>query len=89
MPNKRKKQNRVDVNDLDKPTKKLTRSEQQNVKGGLIIPGPHVRATTIGGALSNTIGGTLGNTVGAALGNTVGGTLGNTVGGSFGGGNLP
>ena len=87
MPNKRKKQNRVDVNDLDKPAKKLTRSEQKNVKGGLI--GTLVRATTIGGALSNTIGGTLGNTVGGALGNTVGGTLGNTVGGSFGGGNLP
>jgi len=90
MPKKTKKNTRVDVNDLDKPTKKLSKREQKNVKGGLI----GVQAVTIGGALggntiggwsSNSVGGAL-NTVGGAL-NTVGGALGNTVGGGFGGRN--
>ncbi len=75
MPNQRKKQSRVKVDKLDKPKKKLTSREQKNVKGGLIIPGPHLIGITIGGALSNTIGGALSNTIGGALGNTVGGGL--------------
>ena len=81
MPKKSKKQSRVDVSDLEKKTKKLSKREQKNVKGGLL-------STTVGGALvGNTIGGALaGNTIGGAL-NTVGGALGNTVGGSFGGRN--
>jgi hypothetical protein len=81
MPKKSKKQSRVDVSDLEKKTKKLSKREQKNVKGGLL--GTQLVSTTIGGALAgNTIGGAL-NTVGGAL-NTVGGALGNTVGGSFG-----
>jgi len=76
MPNKRKTQSRVKVNELDKPNKKLTKKEQKNVKGGLI-------STTVGGTLSNTIGGTLSNTVGGTLSNTIGGALGNTVGGGL------
>ena len=84
MPKKTKKNPRVDVNNLDKPTKKLSKREQKNVKGGLL--GTQIVSTTIGGALAgNTIGGAL-NTVGGAL-NTVGGALGNTVGGGFGGRN--
>ena len=83
MPNKRKKQSRVKVDRLEEPSKKLTTKEQKKVKGGLIIPGPHIIGTTIGGALSNTIGGTLSNTVGGAISNTIGGALGNTVGGSL------
>ena len=82
MPKKTKKKSRVDVNDLEKPTKKLSKREQKNVKGGLL--GAQLVSATIGGAL-NTVGGAL-NTVGGAL-NTVGGALGNTVGGGFGGRN--
>ena len=67
MPNKQKKQSRFKVDKLEKRNKKLTSKEQKDVKGGLIIPGPHLIGNTFGGALSNTVGGALSNTVGGSL----------------------